>query len=397
MATLAIAGGNARAAMEVWTFSDGNAYDTFIATGQLDGGYASYGSYRNYGGSSYFGANEPASARGLLRFDVSGLAGQYIAVQTVELRLYQQAGGVANVDVFPINDANSNWQEGTDTGSFDSGGGAWCRTTWSSKLRGLSDNSWDGGYGLGSTGYDTPALVTGTTTGAGWMSMFFGGDLTALMDDWVQSPVVGGYGRFAEPEQFTVVANEGMLILADGYVEWSSSQGSFSPELVVTVLVPDPSPGDFDEDYDVDADDIDILCDNMGSLDPKYDLDDGTGSGDPDGDVDDDDLVFLIENLAEWDNGVDTGVGTNQGDFNLDGLVNATDLAIMKATFGASGVGYADGNANCDIVVNATDLAILKGTFGFAAPTGGAVPEPVTIGLLSLGSLGLLRGRRRSR
>ena len=146
-------------------------------------------------------------------------------------------------------------------------------------------------------------------------------------------------------------------------------------------------PGDFDEDGDVDADDADILCANMGGAPDPYDLDE-------DGDVDEDDLVELIETLVEWDNGVDTGIGTYRGDFNLDGVVNATDLAIMKGTFGASGVGYAGGNANCDDVVNATDLAILKATFGFVAPTGGGVPEPVTIGLLSLGGLGLLRRRR---
>ncbi len=145
--------------------------------------------------------------------------------------------------------------------------------------------------------------------------------------------------------------------------------------------------GDFDNDGDTDADDIDILCDNMGGDVGTYDVDE-------DGDVDEGDLTFLIENLAEWDNGVDTGVGTLQGDFNLDGIVNATDLAIMKGTFGTSGVDYADGNANCDDLVNATDLAILKGAFGFVAPTGGGVPEPMTIGLLAMGGLALLRRKR---
>ncbi|KKN81786.1 hypothetical protein LCGC14_0315510, partial [marine sediment metagenome] len=53
------------------------------------------------------------------------------------------------------------------------------------------------------------------------------------------------------------------------------------------------------------------------------------------------------------------------------------------------------GNANCDALVDGTDLAILKTNFGFIAPPGGAVPEPVTIGLLSLGGLTLLRRRRR--
>ena len=144
-------------------------------------------------------------------------------------------------------------------------------------------------------------------------------------------------------------------------------------------------PGDFDGDGDVDADDIDILCANMGGdLDP-YDLD-------GDSDVDEDDMVFLVETLVEYDSdgdGTADGTGTYQGDFNLDGLVNATDLQIMKGGFGATG-GYADGNANCDTVVNATDLQILKTHFGLTAA---AVPEPLTVGLLGLGTLGLLRRR----
>ena len=149
---------------------------------------------------------------------------------------------------------------------------------------------------------------------------------------------------------------------------------------------PPSDPGDFDGDGDIDADDVDILCANMGGdLDP-YDLNE-------DGVVDEDDMIFHIETLIEYDtngDGTPDGVGTYQGDFNLDGVVNATDLQIMKGGFGAAG-GYADGNANCDTVVNATDLQILKGNFGLSAS---AVPEPLTIGLLSLGGVALLRRRR---
>ena len=150
-----------------------------------------------------------------------------------------------------------------------------------------------------------------------------------------------------------------------------------------------PTLGDFDGDGDIDADDIDILCDNMGGDVGTYDVD-------SDGDVDEDDLTYLIENFVELQDGSGR-VGTKQGDFNLDGFVNATDLAIMKGTFGTSGVDYADGNANCDELVNATDLAILKTNFGFVALTGGVVPEPMTISLLAMGALALLRRRSQTR
>ena len=65
----------------------------------------------------------------------------------------------------------------------------------------------------------------------------------------------------------------------------------------------------------------------------------------------------------------------------------------MNANFGtSSGLGYADGNANCDDLINATDLAILAANFGYIAPAG-AVPEPITMSLLSIGGLALLRRR----
>ena len=145
--------------------------------------------------------------------------------------------------------------------------------------------------------------------------------------------------------------------------------------------------GDFDGDGDADADDIDILCGQIGGGNLRYDVD-------GDGDCDGDDFLLLVENLIEWSDatGGDAGVGTTCGDFNLDGSVDGTDLSLMNTHFGTA-AGFAGGNANGDGTINGTDLSLLAGVFGNVATA--AVPEPMTMGLLSLGGLGLLRRRSR--
>ena len=175
-------------------------------------------------------------------------------------------------------------------------------------------------------------------------------------------------------------AGQWTLTINDTYA--SADDGTWNSFSVLANLGGMIRLGDFDDDGDADADDVDLLCDHLG--DPAYDLD-----GDNDADVDD--LVYLIEDLVDLQDGSGR-IGTKRGDFNLDGLVNASDLALMYPNYGTAGWGYADGNANCDTLVDATDLAVLAETYGFEAPAGG-VPEPVTAALLALGAVGLLRRR----
>ncbi len=141
------------------------------------------------------------------------------------------------------------------------------------------------------------------------------------------------------------------------------------------------TPGDFDGDGDVDADDLDLLFANVGGTDLAYDL---TGDGLVDS-ADVDEWVFNTVPIGE-------NVGTVYGDFNLDGAVDAGDLALLGTNFGAAGsFGWADGDANGDGVVDAGDLALLGSNFGTVVHP---VPEPVTMSLLAIGGAALLRRRK---
>jgi hypothetical protein len=66
--------------------------------------------------------------------------------------------------------------------------------------------------------------------------------------------------------------------------------------------------------------------------------------------IDDADLEILVEDILE----------TKIGDFNLDGVKDATDRALIEANSGSAGT-YADGDINGDGMVNCVDLAIFRG------------------------------------
>ena len=92
----------------------------------------------------------------------------------------------------------------------------------------------------------------------------------------------------------------------------------------------------------------------------------------------------------------DGGLPGIPGDANGDGRVDETDAAMLADHWGKSGYYYTD--FNDDGVVNAADAAILAANWG-KGTTGesGTAPEPNTILLLLVASVGLLARRGRPR
>jgi len=153
-------------------------------------------------------------------------------------------------------------------------------------------------------------------------------------------------------------------------------------------------PGDFDHDYDVDDADIDMLCDfiRLGlPYDAEYDISaDGTSEG-TDGFIDLLDLDYHVRSLVE----TAIGNGTEYGDFNLDGMIDTTDLTRLATNYGPDDWKWDDGNANryIDTDIDNTDLTILATYYGFVASVD-AIPEPATLSLLALGGVALFRRKR---
>ena len=106
----------------------------------------------------------------------------------------------------------------------------------------------------------------------------------------------------------------------------------------------------------IDAADIDYVYANFGDWSVVTEAQNMDLSADMNGDlvVDLNDVCFIVN----------TVLGTDFGDVNLDGVVNAADIAIINANFGQPG-GWAQGDVNGDGIVNAADLAIANGSQSF--------------------------------
>jgi len=162
----ALAASSALAATAVFTVTD----DTTLIqdTGALD---------NNFGGRNEIITSQNTSGTtrrlGLLRFDVSSLAGQFASIDSVTLQLRLNTGRAVPttgqiLDIFRVADANAGWVEGTGsaTPTPDPGVTVPDTVTW----RALSDNdnvalrtNWAGSAGLSTVGTDYFSSVMGST------------------------------------------------------------------------------------------------------------------------------------------------------------------------------------------------------------------------------------------
>jgi len=151
----------------------------------------------------------------------------------------------------------------------------------------------------------------------------------------------------------------------------------------------DPSvPGDYNSDGNVDVLDIDLQAIAMGLANPDLGIYDENDDG--------------AVNAADRNIWVSVHKGTWMGDSNLDGAFTSSDLVLVftngKYESGTA-AGWEDGDWNGDLVFSSSDLVTAFTDGGYeSGPRAAvaAVPEPSSIVLLMVGSLLMLRVRRKS-
>lgn len=189
-----------------------------------------------------FGAASNGLRHGLMRFDVTALAGQYTAINSVTLRLYAFAGAsvsTANtLEAHLVAAANSGWVPGTGVGNTTATGGAstWLYLNQSSFGNGTA---WAGSAGASTAGTDYLSGTVGTVAWSGSPSNGTAFDLVftdlSYFDLWVSGTNSGIFLRNAtEP---TTGGDNRFFFYSSNF-----ATTTLRPELIVNyTAVPEPS------------------------------------------------------------------------------------------------------------------------------------------------------------
>ena len=162
-------------------------------------------------------------ARTLTRFDVTSMAGEYLSIDSITLRLYQESyyGGstLQTIEVYRIADANTGWVEG----KHQAGPGHEL-SSWNHRLSATA--AWAGSVGLSTSGtdYEATLLASQALNDATIGDVDFvlsGINLTDLMDDWTAGTNAGllllgsvtagpALPRFSAGTEYIGGANDGL-------------------------------------------------------------------------------------------------------------------------------------------------------------------------------------------
>lgn len=104
----------------------------------------------------------------------------------------------------------------------------------------------------------------------------------------------------------------------------------------------------------------------------------------PDNTIDDRDAQYWVETI----------VGTRFGDVNLDGRIDLSDLNAVRNHFGGAG-GWAAGDSDGSGLVDLPDLNAVRNEFGFVAAS--SVPEPTSMALCVIAAASVLLTARSRR
>ena len=182
-------------------------------------------------GSDFY-PEDPHLVRGLVRFDVSALAGQFTTINSITLRLNVLAVlGANTVELFePLVALNGNWVQGSGDDAFQAG-----TSTWNNKIE--PGTAWFGGAGLGTLGYGGVLASNGYVGGFSGSTDFVISNpavATALITDFL---IPGSNGGFLLKAVNESTAASHLIIFTSSDV----LTGSEHPKLIVD-YTPTPEP-----------------------------------------------------------------------------------------------------------------------------------------------------------